>query len=227
MANLNTPPLKPFIVGLGGSLRPNSATEKAVRLTLQAAQQTGAETLFIGGPELELPMYDYGKAGGLPAAQHLIAQLRRADGVILASPGYHGSMSGLMKNAVDYIEEMSKDPSPYLHGRAVGCIATAGGWQGGATTLAAMRDVVHALRGWPTPLGVVINTAEPAFDEEDNCTNPRTHDQLICLGQQVAELAWSRNRARADAAILKFPDPTQQLLAVWLTYPFDEEREPQ
>ncbi len=58
-----------------------------------------------------------------------------------------------MKNAIDLLEDLRGDSRVYLDGRAVGCIVTAAGWQGCNTTLGAMRGIVHALRGWPTPLG--------------------------------------------------------------------------
>src|SRR3546814_8041656 len=80
----------------------------------------------------------------------LVAAVRDADGLILASPGYHGSISGLVKNAIDYLEETARDRRVYLHGLPVGLIATAFGWQATGGTLLAMRSIVHALRGWPT-----------------------------------------------------------------------------
>ncbi|MBQ1540812.1 FMN reductase [Caulobacter sp. CCUG 60055] len=180
---------KPYIVGLGGTLRPDSSTEKAVAVALRAAAEAGAETLLLGGADLDLPLYAPHSAGRTAAAARLVAELRRADGVILATPGYHGAMSGLMKNAIDYVEDMSGDLRPYLEGRAVGCIVTAAGWQATATTLVGLRGVVHALRGWPTPLGVTINTAEPVFDEAGSCQDGRVSQQLDLLARQVVEFA--------------------------------------
>ncbi len=75
----------------------------------------------------------------------------------------------MVKNAIDYTEELAHDRRPYLSGRPVGCIATAAGWQGANTTLAALRGVVHALRGWPTPFGIALNTANTQFDCEGGC----------------------------------------------------------
>src|SRR3546814_6783254 len=75
----------------------------------------------------------------------LVAAVRDADGLILASPGYHGSISGLVKNAIDYLEETARDRRVYLHGLPVGLIATAFGWQATGGTLLAMRSIVHAL----------------------------------------------------------------------------------
>ena len=76
------------------------------------------------------------------ASGRLIAALRRADGVIIATPCYHGSVSGLLKNALDYVEDMAQDPHPYFDGRAVGLIVCGSGWQTTAITLSALRSIV-------------------------------------------------------------------------------------
>ena len=153
---------RPLIVGLGGTLRPGSSTETALRAALAAAEALGAQTLIFDGAALDLPLYPAYAPGRTEGARALADALRRADGVIVASPGYHGSISGQVKNALDYAEDLADDARPYLSGRAVGCIATAAGWQAAVTTLSALRGVVHALRGWPTPLGVTLNTLDPA-----------------------------------------------------------------
>ena len=59
------------------------------------------------------------------SAHRLIELLREADGVVLVSPGYHGSLSGLVKNALDYVQDLSGDQPPFLDGRAVGCVGRA------------------------------------------------------------------------------------------------------
>ncbi len=81
---------------------------------------------------------------------------------MICSPGYHGGVSGLVKNAIDWVEELREDERPYFDGRAVGLIVVADGWQATVTTLTSLRSIVHALRGWPTPLGVAINAADPS-----------------------------------------------------------------
>lgn len=193
---------RPLIVGLGGTIRENSTSEKALRLAIRATERGGARVEIVAGAALELPMYAPDEAARDPGAQRLVELLREADGVILASPGYHGSVSGLLKNALDYIEDMRADERPYLHGRAVGCIVCAYGWQATGTTLVAMRSIVHALRGWPTPLGIAINTAETGFDERGECRNPEVARNLDILGEQVlgfARLRWRDPETRETA----------------------------
>ena len=109
--------------------------------------------------------------------------------MILASPGYHGGISGLVKNALDLFEDLRDDRRCYLDGRAVGCIITANGWQTIGTALTALRSIIHALRGWPTPLGAGLNTAERIFNETGACTDPAAAMQLNTVGRQVVEFA--------------------------------------
>jgi FMN reductase len=186
---------QPYIVGIGGTTRTNSSTEKALKAALDGAEQLGAEVRLLGGAALDLPLYDPEKSSRTSAARRLVDEIRRADGIILASPAYHGGVSGLVKNAIDYVEDLSGEASPYLQGRAVGLIATGAGWQGAIATLAALRSVVHALRGWPTPLGVPINTLEPSFDENGACLSPKLKEQLEILAREVVDFALHRGTA--------------------------------
>lgn len=130
----------------------------------------------------------------------MVAAFRDADGIILASPGYHGSISGALKNALDYTEEMAGDVRCYFAERAVGCIAAAAGWQAAGTTLATLRAIVHSLRGWPTPLGVLINSSEPIFDRDGECLVPTVAASLSAMTDQVLEFAALRRAMPVTAA---------------------------
>jgi len=184
----------PLIVGLGGTLNRESSTESALRFALDSAQRRGARTEMFGGSDLaSLPMYDPRHADDR-AAQRFIDSLRAAQGVIIASPGYHGSVSGLVKNALDYVEELRDDANPYLSGRAVGCITTAYGWQAAVTTLQTLRSIVHALRGWPTPLGAAINSAESRISYGEPLDGAADF-QLRTVGREVFTLSTGMMRA--------------------------------
>ncbi|MGK6316320.1 NADPH-dependent FMN reductase [Neorhizobium sp. DT-125] len=154
---------KPYIVGIGGTQRPGSSSELALRYCLAAAGRTGAETDIICGAALELPLFDPGVAHRTPATRRLIQALRRADGIVIATPSYHGGMSGMIKNAIDYTEDMREDARPYFDGRAVGCIVCAAGDQALGSGLMGLRMMVHALRGWPTPYAATIKSNDKPF----------------------------------------------------------------
>ncbi len=151
----------PHIVALGGTLRPDSSTGRLLSAALDLARARGARTSLFTGPDIAFPHYEPGPHEAVPAIGRYLDALRTADAVIVGSPGYHGTLSGMVKNALDYVEELRTHDRVYFDGMPVGLIATGAGWQGAVSTLHALRTVTHALRGWPTPMGLAINTAEP------------------------------------------------------------------
>ena len=178
-----------MIVGIGGTMRPQSSTEMALKIALEAANKQGARTRLFGGEFLlRLPHYGTPEATQSLEGKNLVEAVKQADGLIVASPGYHGSVSGLVKNAIDYIEETARDERVYLDGAPVGLIATAFGWQAAGGTLATLRSIVHALRGWPTPLGAAIKTSREMF-VDGRCTDEGVQGQLELVGRQVVQFA--------------------------------------
>ncbi|MEU6645087.1 NADPH-dependent FMN reductase [Saccharomonospora sp. NPDC046836] len=180
------------VLGIGGSLRDGSQSERAMRIALAGAQDAGAEVSAVTGSALTLPFYDAGIGDRTAEAVQLVEAIRAADGLIVVSPGYHGALSGLVKNALDYVEDLRGDTRPYLDGRAVGLIAVAYGWQAAVTTLNQLRTIAHALRGWPTPLGAAVNTAEVKFDEAGGASEEKVVKNLRLIGRQVVEFGIAR-----------------------------------
>lgn len=182
--------MKPLIVGLGGTVRPGSSTEKALACSLRACERAGAEVRLLGGEFLaRLPIFDPRPGDATEAQTELADAIRGAHGVIVASPGYHGSISGLIKNALDTLEVTRSDADPYFTGRAVGTIITADGWQAAGTTLMSLRAIIHALRGWPTPFGAALNATSALFDEAGDCREAKDAWQLTTVAEQVMDFA--------------------------------------
>lgn len=189
---------QPLILGIGGTMRPDSSTERALHVALAEAAQAGARTVAVTARELDLPMYVPGCTRGNEASTRLVELLRACDGLLIASPSYHGGISGLVKNALDYVEELRQDERPYLEGRAVGCIVCVAGWQAVGTTLSAARSIVHALRGWPTPISVGINTSELPPGSSIAAAAPKVASQLREMARQVVEFAQMRAAIRGQ-----------------------------
>lgn len=179
---------RPYIVGIGGTTSGNSSSEKALRSALRHAEVCGAEVEAFVSSDLDFPNYGAGRLHD-PRAIRLVEAIRRCDGLIISTPAYHGIMSGMIKNALDCVEELRGDTRPYLDGRAVGTIVCAYGDQAMGTTLASLRAVIHALRGWPTPMGVAINSGECGFGEDGRCTNADVETRLRLLTEQTLGFA--------------------------------------
>jgi FMN reductase len=197
----------PFIVGLGGTGNRGSSSEQVLRHVLAACKNAGADTLCFGGEALDLPMYRHGSVR-TAGAEALIEALRRASGVVVASPGYHGTISGLIKNALDYAEDLANDDPPYFEGRAVGLIAVAAGWQATGSTLATLRTIVHALRGWPTPMAAAVNSMLPNFDQSGEILDGQLKSQLAILAGQV--VGFAQMKALHDGSVLAPAPPLER-----------------
>lgn len=146
------------IVAVGGTLREDSGTARALKAALLSAEARGARTTLFTGSAIDFPNYEPESARENPAIGAFLDAVRDADGIVIGSPGYHGTLSGLVKNALDHLELLRGDTRVYLDTMPVGLVATAAGWQAAVATLGTLRTVAHALRGWPTPMGVAINS---------------------------------------------------------------------
>jgi len=194
MANL----FAPLIIGIGGTARAGSTSERAVRVALEAAESMGARTKMFDGPFLlKLPHYAPHHIERTPEEQEFIAAARECHGMIVGSPGYHGSISGPIKNALDLLEDMNQDDRVYIDGCAMGTIVTAYGWLACGTTMVTLRSIAHAIRAWPTPYGAALNATTPLFDKEGKTIDPKVESQLAIVAQQVVDFARWRHAAGA------------------------------
>jgi len=179
------------IVGLGGTLRKDSRSLYALDYALDIAKTEGAVITRFSVHDLQLPMYDpsikYEDESDI--VKHFIETMRTADGMIWSTGAYHGTLAGVTKNAIDYMQYLSGGDYPYLHNKVIGLIATAGGDMAGVNTLAAMTHSVHSLRGIVAPLMVSIHNAKAVFDEDGNIITPKYQNKLDGLGKLVVELA--------------------------------------
>jgi FMN reductase len=187
----------PYIVGFGGTTRPGSSGEKLVAAVLKATEAHGAQSKLFGGEFLSaLPHYAPEKPERTPEQLAFVEAVRAADGIVIGSPSYHGGISGLVKNALDLLEDTRADARIYFDGCAVGLVVSAAGWQGGGVTLSAMRDMVHAMRGWPTPVGIAVNSvAQSVFGADGTLADESVKAAVEAQALQIVEFARQRTAA--------------------------------
>ena len=174
------------IVGLGGSLAPQSASLAALNVALNGAREYGASVELFDLRELNLPMYVPG-APVPDAARRLCDATYAAHGMLWSSPLYHGTISGAFKNALDWLQLLGDRTPPYLTDKVVGLISTAGGTHG-LQAVNTMEFVVRALRGWAVPLVLPIPQALRVF-QEGRVLDARIEQQLRALGHELARAA--------------------------------------
>jgi FMN reductase len=204
--------MRPFIVGIGGAMRAGSSSEQALRVALSAAEHLGAATRLFAGADLNFPVYEPDNPARSNAALAFLDALRRADGIMIGTPSYHGSLSGFVKNALDYAEDLRNDRQPYFEGRAVGCIVCADGPQSLGPTIAALRAIVHALRGWPTPFAAAISSRSNRPEAEGHGASLEVRRTLQLVAEQVVEFARMRFAYEVESAQVRRFQPPETAL---------------
>lgn len=182
-----------FVVGIGGTTRPNSSSERLVASVLAETRHLGASVRLFGGADLAmLPHFTPELETRTNEQSEFVDTVRAADALVIGTPGYHGGVSGLVKNAIDLLEDTRQDERVYFDGLPVGLVVSAGGWQTGGVALSALRGIVHAMRGWPTPMGVCVNTAtQLPFDNQGNLVDSAVQFAIRTQAEQILRLATS------------------------------------
>ncbi|MEV4754142.1 NADPH-dependent FMN reductase [Micromonospora sp. NPDC049559] len=195
------------VVLLSGSLSPTSRTDRIAAWCARRCAAGGAVATWFPGAELNFACYRPAAVRPAPVRRFLDA-LAAADGVVLLSPAYHGTLSGLLKNALDYVNDLAEADQPFLDGRPIGCVAIADGEQGAHSTLATLRTVAHALRGWPTPYGAALSGERAALDDAGAPRLGRTAAELELMLGQVLTGTSRRPRAPRESRLRLAAGPT-------------------
>jgi FMN reductase len=175
------------IVGLGGSLARDSRSRAAAQVALEGAANSGARTQLLDLRELHLPMFSP-EDEPTQAVDELIETCHAADGMLWSSPLYQGTISGALKNALDWLRLLQDREPPFLHDQVVGLISAAGGTQG-LQAINTMEFATRALRAWAVPYVVPIASAARVFDEAGEIQDPAVESQLRMLGSEVVRVA--------------------------------------
>jgi FMN reductase len=179
------------VAGLCGSLRDPSFSLSALRLAAEGAQAAGVEADIRNGADLAFPPFDPASAydDAAKEAAGFVALCRGASGFIWASPAYHGTVSGLFKNALDYLDLLRACDPPFLTGKPVGIITVGSGTMAVVNAANTMVFVAHALRAQPLPMMIPIGLAESHFSRDGECRDPILRGRLMALGAEVARMA--------------------------------------
>jgi NAD(P)H-dependent FMN reductase len=194
------------VVAICGSLRANSYSQRAIQIALQGAEEVGAETELLALRHYDLVFCD-GKTDESAYPEdvfRLRRRVRAAQGVILGTPVYHGSFSGVLKNALDLMgfEE--------FEGKMVGLVGVSGGSTGAVNALDSLRAVGRALHAWVIPNQVSIPEAWKAFDQAGNLKDAKLDKRLRKAGRQVARFAYLHTSEQA-----------REFLKLWETAPIN------
>lgn len=171
------------LVALAGSARKESLNKTLARWAGRYAEGLGAQVTFVDLDEFDIPVYhgDLEEASGVPEdARRLRGVLEAADGLILASPEYNGSLTPLLKNVIDWTSRPDGD-TPGLaawRGKTAALLAASPGALGGLRGLAHLRDILSGIGVFVLPTQCAVSRADEVFDSGDDVTDERVRGLL-------------------------------------------------
>jgi len=177
---MSASPIK--ILGLSGSYGLTSKNGLLLSAALDECEKLGAEVHFWDLVEKPLPLVGAEGSWEDTNVKEFQALATECDGYILTSPEYHGTMSGVMKNTLDWVY---KD---HVGGKAFGLMSTLGGISN-SNTLNHMRIAVRWIYGWCVPEQVAVGKVNEAFDEDDNLTDADVAERVVGLAKSVVNAA--------------------------------------
>lgn len=176
------------VVGVSGSLRTRSRTRPVLEQLLELLETKGTPGRVLDLATARLPLfsgYNYPESDQR-AIDRFRADVAASDAVILASPEYHGTLGGGLKNALDLL------PDGSLHGKAVGLVAVAGGALSPVGAAAGLRAVVRALGGVALPRELLVSRVKAVTDERGRLAEPdllrradRFAEDLVTLAERL------------------------------------------
>ena len=182
------------IIAICGSLRESSHTRRALEISLAGAKQVGVKIELIDLRTYNLVFCDGNSKNEYPQdVLKLRERVRSAHGVILGTPEYHGSYSGVLKNALDL---MGFDE---FEGKMIGLVGVSAGVLGANNAISTLRSVGRSLHAWVVPDQVSIPLADSIF--ADGNVEARIEKRLLNLGRQVARFSYLHSSTHAQEFI--------------------------
>jgi FMN reductase len=180
-----------------------SSTSKALAIALKGAAEYDAATSL-----LELHDFDLVFAGSVPTDEYppdvlrMRQAIRESQGIILATPEYHGSLTGALKNMLDL---MSIDD---FETKIIGLVGVAGGNIGAINSLNTMKTICRNLHCWVLPQEVSIANSAQTFNNDGTANDLAIEERLLNVGRQVVKFAAMQRKVQQD-----------EFMKMWKTIP--------
>ncbi|MGO2073871.1 NADPH-dependent FMN reductase [Pseudoalteromonas sp. AOP31-A2-14] len=186
----------PKIIALAGSLRKDSFNQKLINEAARFALESGAEVEVIKLADLDLPMFDEDieSQGTPPGAQLLKDKLRAADGILLSSPEYNGSITAVLKNAIDWASRTEQGALPAFRNKVTALYASSPGGLGGLRGLNHVRDILSGIGSLVLADQLAVPAIHTLIDDNGRINDPLMVDNVAGLAQQLVSVASKLNQ---------------------------------
>lgn len=184
---------KPTILAFAGSTRTDSFNKKLVKIAAEGARDAGADVTVIDLRDFAMPLYDgdLEQKEGLPSNARKLKDLMLSHkGFLIASPEYNSSISGVLKNTIDWASRQSEGEQPLacFQGKVAGIMSASPGGLGGLRGLVHVRSILGNIGIIVTPNQIAIAKAHEAFDADGTLKDKKQEGQVKKIGADVAAL---------------------------------------
>ena len=185
---------RPTILALAGSTRAGSFNRRLLHNAARAAEAAGAAVTVVELGALAMPLYDgdLEKAHGLPEnARRLKRMMIEHDALLVASPEYNGSLTAVLKNAIDWASRKEGDEPPLaaFSGKVAAIVSASPGRLGGARSLMALRHVLSVCGALVIPNQFALAQANAAFDENGDLVDAAAQAAVAGVAHALVETA--------------------------------------
>jgi NAD(P)H-dependent FMN reductase len=183
--------MTPKILAFAGSTRSGSFNKKLIKVAIRGAEAAGAQVTHLDLRDLELPLYDgdLEDTQGLPAGARKLKDLMLAhDGLLISAPEYNSSISGVLKNAIDWASRPAPGEKPLecFDGKVASLMSASPGALGGVRGLVTLRSILGNIKVLVLPEQVAVARADQAFEEDGTLKDARKQASVEHLGHNLA-----------------------------------------
>ena len=183
----------PKILAFAGSTRTDSFNKKLIKIAADGARDAGAELTLIDLGDFPLPLYDgdLEQRDGLPATARKLKDLMLShQGFLISSPEYNSSISGVLKNTIDWASRQSEGETPLacFKNKVAGLMSASPGGLGGLRGLVHVRAILGNIGVLVIPEQIAVAKAHEVFNTDGTMKNKDQEEQVKKIGANVAKL---------------------------------------
>jgi NAD(P)H-dependent FMN reductase len=190
--------VKPKILAFAGSTRNGSFNKKLVRIAAAGAKEAGADVTLIDLRDFPMPLYDEDleKQEGLPSSTRKLKDLMLAhQGLLISAPEYNSSISGVLKNTIDWVSRQSEDEIPLVcfKNKVSGLMSASPGGLGGLRGLVHVRAILENMGVLVIPNQMAISKAHEAFNLDGTMKDEKQEERIKKIGSEITNLLIKMN----------------------------------
>jgi NAD(P)H-dependent FMN reductase len=183
----------PKILAFAGSTRKESFNKRLAKIALLAADKAGAETTFIDLHDYDMPLYsedllaEHGMPEGVIAFKEM---LKNHNGFLITSPEYNGSLTGTLKNAIDWgtIKADGEERMACWNGKIAGLLSASPGGLGGIRGLHHLRTILAGIGTFVLPNHLAVGNSTTNLQNDEQITDEKLQLQLESLTHEMVRV---------------------------------------